>query len=730
MSTPLFCAVSMLTPLFALLPGHCFHVNSSFCSVARALFPCGDSMVCIIDDREDVWNFASNLIHVKPYIFFDGTADINAPPAGDKSLESGEEGTEGQSGKHAKYSHPTRNVKVIRVPKHKGEGDTKDTAVAGTGGDKEAAQGDSGDKVMADNKEAGDRQETVTQNGDAKSTDTENGDAKSADTQNGDVKSTDTENGDGKVSEGSVTEPVSTDTEDKGDTEIGDSVAAVTETGDTVGGDGNSADSMVGVTVTQDSAAGDSKAGDNVASDSKEGEGAVTEAILADSGDCDPVQTESQTEQPDQPARTEDQAVPAVSDSDTDRLTQSSDAVRELEEGEIVSSDSETVLTTQPPGSQTHPPGTQPEAAGEEEYDEVVEWEDNDDYLIYLEDILKKIHHAFYEMYDQLKQKTDTGENSEGEIPDLKSIIPYVKRKVLKGVNVLFSGVIPTNQPMEKSRAYKVAWSLGAVVMTDFVPGETTHLVAAKLGTTKVRTAQKASGVQLVNPDWLWTCAERWERVDERLFPLTGDSSYPSVDSPAPGAKPIKRSASSKKLESEKPPAETEEGKPSTSEEGKAGGGRERRFSDSYNPLHTLDQAQLKEMDEEVDAMFNEESEDSEEDEDAVLRREVLNYGKKRPAESSDEDSLAGDYPKGWGKAQRLKRRRQEDESACNGAADYNGEDWDENDEKRRIVDNPSRVFNVSDQSSDSEAGSDYDDSVGSVDEEMAAAVEREFLSY
>lgn len=46
----------------------------------RALFPCGDNLVCIIDDREDVWNRASNLIQVKPYHFFEHTGDINAPP--------------------------------------------------------------------------------------------------------------------------------------------------------------------------------------------------------------------------------------------------------------------------------------------------------------------------------------------------------------------------------------------------------------------------------------------------------------------------------------------------------------------------------------------------------------------------------------------------------------------------------------------------------------------------
>ncbi|CAF4904041.1 unnamed protein product [Rotaria sp. Silwood1] len=42
-----------------------------------ALFPCGDSMVCIIDDREDVWNYAKNLVHVKPYVWFKDVGDIN-----------------------------------------------------------------------------------------------------------------------------------------------------------------------------------------------------------------------------------------------------------------------------------------------------------------------------------------------------------------------------------------------------------------------------------------------------------------------------------------------------------------------------------------------------------------------------------------------------------------------------------------------------------------------------
>lgn len=36
-------------------------------------------MVCIIDDREDVWTYSPNLIHVRPYHYFKNTGDINAP---------------------------------------------------------------------------------------------------------------------------------------------------------------------------------------------------------------------------------------------------------------------------------------------------------------------------------------------------------------------------------------------------------------------------------------------------------------------------------------------------------------------------------------------------------------------------------------------------------------------------------------------------------------------------
>ena len=38
-------------------------------------------MVAIIDDRGDVWRYASNCILVKKYSFFTDTGDINDPHA-------------------------------------------------------------------------------------------------------------------------------------------------------------------------------------------------------------------------------------------------------------------------------------------------------------------------------------------------------------------------------------------------------------------------------------------------------------------------------------------------------------------------------------------------------------------------------------------------------------------------------------------------------------------------
>lgn len=43
------------------------------------------------------------------------------------------------------------------------------------------------------------------------------------------------------------------------------------------------------------------------------------------------------------------------------------------------------------------------------------------------------------------------------------------------------------------------------------------------IGTEKVRQAQDCKDLHVVNPDWLWSCLERWDKVEEQLFPLKDD---------------------------------------------------------------------------------------------------------------------------------------------------------------------------------------------------------------
>lgn len=79
--------------------------------------------------------------------------------------------------------------------------------------------------------------------------------------------------------------------------------------------------------------------------------------------------------------------------------------------------------------------------------------EDDDDYLLYLEDILRRIHTEFYVTLDQ-----------ENTRKSLRDIIPRVRSQVLKGLYLTFSGLIPTHQKLHQSRAYKVARAFGAEV--------------------------------------------------------------------------------------------------------------------------------------------------------------------------------------------------------------------------------------------------------------------------
>lgn len=146
---------------------------------------------------------------------------------------------------------------------------------------------------------------------------------------------------------------------------------------------------------------------------------------------------------------------------------------------------------------------------------------DTDIYLQRLELILKRVHEDFYTLYDQWTQ------DKTRDMPDLKQILPDIRRQVLKDVSVCFSHLMPQGYPLEKHRATIIARAMGANVTQDLQISDngqclTTHVVAGKR-TTKVDRAIKYN-IHVVTPEWLIDCYEQWERKTEENYVL--HSSY------------------------------------------------------------------------------------------------------------------------------------------------------------------------------------------------------------
>ena len=159
---------------------------------------------------------------------------------------------------------------------------------------------------------------------------------------------------------------------------------------------------------------------------------------------------------------------------------------------------------------------------------------DPDNFLIYLGDILERLHDGFYKEFDEMAKGLNIEEVRNIPTPDLKKLIPELRHSVLKGTRLLFTGVIPTNMPSHKNREWNTARAFGAIIHDRLVPGlhssdpnkafkATTHVVAGRPGTSKLREAKRLPGIKVVNPRWLWACAEQWRLADEKLFPLEFD---------------------------------------------------------------------------------------------------------------------------------------------------------------------------------------------------------------
>ncbi|CAH1252804.1 CTDP1 [Branchiostoma lanceolatum] len=433
----------------------------------RSLFPCGDSMVAIIDDRADVWDDAPNLVRVKKYEYFMGVGDVNDPNAS-----------------------PLRQVKAKQPANSKAEvGKPEETPEDKPSNSKEkAAKPDN----TAEEKSANSKRE------EAKSDETAEEKQENTEQPTNSKEELDNKPGDPTVEEN-----------DKGEDKQGGNNKDLSDTKDKTAAlqdDGKGKDDVIESAAQDKMEVTSHEEEINASSDGKDQKQTVNDTSKTEAGDIS--SKEGEGKNPEVGAeRKEDKSASSNSEKDT----------------------METTTTETAEAKQ------QTDAELEFESEEVGHI-DEDDYLLHLQDILVRIHHTFYEAYDKYKA------GSLSSAPDVKLIAPFLRKQTLRGSVLLFSGVIPTNIVPEKSPEFRAATLMGARVARKFIPpgkdggpeqdkGGTTHLVAANLRTEKARMIQewnstrgRGSQVCIVDRSWLWCCWERWEHVDERIFPVLDSS--------------------------------------------------------------------------------------------------------------------------------------------------------------------------------------------------------------
>lgn len=453
----------------------------------RNLFPCGDSMVCIIDDREDVWKFAPNLITVKKYVYFQGTGDINAPP-GSREAQIRSKVSSSKVSKTAQPSEtltqdsdPSKSLPVEEQSNGLGKS-MKEVNGSPSGSEPFKKDCDASDGLVEQDPAAS--QHSCTDDGknvtlSEAEPSTEQADrtvvAKSQ-VKTGAAKDLDFDLSSDSDSEADVKKPPSPSSSSSSGSESECKRSwRKSKKPDQVSQE-SSAESVPGKQWTE-----------NHNSDKR---------LLPETKDKLLLQDEAMEVQGVEP----------------DTLIDLGNGCTDRKEVETESQNSEQSGITV---------GESLDQSMEEDDDDSDDL-DEDDHLIYLEEILVRVHTDYYAKYERFLKK------ELAEVPDIRKIVPELKSKVLENAVIAFSGLHPTNFPIERTRESYHARSLGAKISENLVlneddPKKVTHLIAGRAGTEKVRQALNCKSLHVVNPDWLWSCLERWEKVEEQLFPLKED---------------------------------------------------------------------------------------------------------------------------------------------------------------------------------------------------------------
>ncbi|KAL6100144.1 ctdp1 [Pungitius sinensis] len=407
----------------------------------RNLFPCGDSMVSIIDDREDVWKFAPNLITVKKYIYFQGTGDINAPPGSREAQMAKKAGAPSSRTAASAEAPPNADEQS-----NGGRRRAKDPSLLLRGGESSSQGTPANERTHP-----------------AGAEEDESGKGRGSEAE---AASRETRAGDGKRVKGDES----------------DRTLATREADGGGGGGGSSAPSHESNNLDFDlsSDSDNDSAADRPPSSESDGEAKSSRAKKPGREGVPPGAGDGDGEgEGDGGGPSEGESGPEAAESsgvlppDPELGNGCSDRT----EPETESQNSEQSGVTM--GEELLDQSMEEEEEEEEDDDDDV---DQDDHLIYLEEVLERIHAEYYVRYEAYMRKESA------ETPDIRKIAPELKGRTLEGTTLVFSGLYPTNYPMERTREFYHAKALGAKIAKNLVlnardAGRTTHLIAARAGT-------------------------------------------------------------------------------------------------------------------------------------------------------------------------------------------------------------------------------------------------------
>ncbi|KAE8352580.1 hypothetical protein BDV28DRAFT_134850 [Aspergillus coremiiformis] len=292
--------------------------------------------------------------------------------------------------------------------------------------------------------------------------------------------------------------------------------------------------------------------------------------------------------------------------------------------------------------------------------------EDNDRELFQLEERLEQVHKQFFNEYDQRRTKglggrvaALRGEKTASKekdvdlklVPDIKDIMPEIKRQILGGVILVFSGVLPLGTDTQNADISLWARSFGAVV-SQKINLKTTHLVAGRNRTAKVREATRYTNVKIVTTQWLLDSLTQWKWLDEEpyLLPVHPDDRGEPI---SPGSKEVESGWLSSSEDTGGFGTEEEEASESTQDILKSTG------LDEHSPIGYGEEQQAA-VHEELKEFLGSDDESESDSEISSWTEEATSTKKRKRNEGleggGDEESQDEDDPPGSRLSQRIKR--------------------------------------------------------------------------